>query len=423
MKKFYLETYGCKLNQSDSDLIRGVLARDFKEVSSSEEADFVVINSCGVVGKTEMKILKRAKSLKGKKIIMAGCLPLISPKGVVKVANGVIGPKDILCVAKVAEQIVKDKKVFQVSNKLVNKAKYYQLKKRRDNGISAIVPIAEGCLGNCSFCATRHARGKLKSFAMNDILREIKYLINSGYKEINLTSQDSVLYGLDRGKFLLPVLLNKISSIKGDFRVRVGMMNPFFAKKISKELISSFASEKIYNFLHLPLQSGDDKILKEMNRNYRISDFVDIVNDFRRGFNDVLLATDIIVGYPGETEINFNRTIKVIKKTKPSIVHIFRFSKRPFSQTINLKDYPDRIKKERSRELTKLSQKINIKDNRNFLGKEFEVLISEKGKKGTLIGRTPSFRAVILKQGKLGSFEKVKIIDFENNYLVGKIIY
>ena len=355
-------------------------------------------------------------------IIVAGCLSLISPKNIAKLADGIIGPKDVLSIGQVVKNVLKGKQVSNISRNEIDKAKYYSLKKRKDNGVSAIVSIAEGCLGNCNFCATRHARGKLVSFSMNSILEEIKSLVSSGYKEIQITSQDSILYGLDKGEFLLPKLLKEISSIKGDFRVRVGMMNPFFVKKVFKDLVNSFNSDKIYKFIHLPLQSGDDEILKKMNRNYKVKDFIDVVKEFRNNFEDVLLATDIIVGYPEEEEKNFKKTLEVIKETRPSVVHIFRFSKRPCSKTKDLKDFPDKIKKERSRRLTDLSQKINLKDNKKFVGNEFPVLISGEGKKGTLIGRLPSFRAVILKEGNLGNFEKVKINGFKENYLKGEII-
>jgi len=422
MRKFYLETYGCKLNQSDSDLIRGFLSQKFKETSSLEEADFVVINSCGVVGKTERKILKRMKEIKDKKILVAGCLSLISPKKVSEFADGIIGPKDIPSVVRVAEEILQEKKISVISRRSIDKARYFSIKRRKEGDISAIVPISEGCLGDCKFCATKYARGKLFSFSMNNILKEIEFLVESGYKEIQLTSQDSALYGLEKGDFLLPDLINKIDKIDKDFRVRVGMTNPFFAKKIIKELISSFKSKKVYKFIHIPLQSGDNNVLKEMNRNYRVEDFIDVVSEFRNNFDDVLLATDIIVGYPGETKESFEKTLSVIKETRPSIIHIFRFSKRPHSKTQDLKDFPDRIKKERSRKLTKLSRKINLEDNKQFLGKEFDVLISGEGKKGTVIGRTSSFRAVVLREGKLGDFKRVKIVGFKENYLKGKVI-
>lgn len=421
MKKFYLETYGCKLNQTDSDLIRGVLEKDFKETFSPKEADFIVINSCGVVEKTERKIIKRIKFLKGKKIILAGCLPLISPEISRQIAQGLIGPKNILSINKVVKSVLNGKNIFKVSDKRIDKARCYFLRKRRKNEISAIVPIAEGCLGNCTFCASRNSRGKLKSFSSNNILKEIKFLIDRDFKEIQLTSQDAAIYGLDDKKFLLPELLNKISEISGNFKLRVGMMNPEFAKNIKKELVRSFKSEKIYKFLHLSLQSGDDKILAEMKRGYKTNDFLKIIKEFKAHFKDILLAIDVIVGYPGEDGKSFQKTLNIIKKIKPGVLHVFRFSKRKGTLSQGLKDLPERIKKERSRMLNSVWREINLKENRKFLGKKFEVLVVKK-RKNNFLARLPSFRTVILKEGQLGKFQKVKIVGFKENYLIGDII-
>jgi len=420
MKKFYLETYGCKLNQSDSDLIRGILSKKFEEVSVLKEADFIIINSCGVVQKTERKIIKRIKLLKGKKIILAGCLPLIYPEAIKNKVLGTIGPQNILSIEKAADVVLKGKKFFEVSKKKIDKAQYCFFKKRKPNQASAIVAISEGCLGNCSYCAAKYARGKLNSFEIKNILQEIKSLVQLGYKEIQLCSQDAAIFGLDKGKYLLPELLKNISEIKGNFKVRVGMMNPGATEKILKELISVFESAKIYKFLHLPLQSGDDEILKKMNRNYKVKDFLEIIAALKKKFDDFLIATDVIVGYPGETEKSFQKTVDIIKKVRPAVFHIFRFSKRQNSEASKLKDFPDRIKKERSRILTKLFSQINLGENKKFLGKEFNVLIVEKRKNSTLLARTSSFRAVILKEGKIGEFKKIKIIDFRKNYLIGK---
>jgi len=421
MKKFYLETYGCKLNQTDSDLIRGILGKNFQEIFSTKEADFIVINSCGVVERTERKIIKRIKSLRGKKIIISGCLPVILPEESKKIALGVLGPQNILSIEKAANSVLKGKKFFEVSKKEIDKAKYCFLKKRDKNEVSAIVPIAEGCLGNCTFCASRNSRGKLKSFSENNILKEIKFLIESGYKEIQLTSQDAAIYGLDSKKFLLPELLNKISKIQGEFKLRVGMMNPEFAGKIRKKLVKAFESEKIYKFLHLSLQSGDDKILAEMKRGYKTEDFLKIIKEFKANFKDVLLAIDIIVSYPGEDGKSFQKTLNIIKKIKPGVLHVFRFSKRKGTFSEGLKDFPERIKKERSRMLNSIWREINLKENKKFLGKKLEVLVVGK-RKNNFLARLPSFRTVILNKGQLGKFQRVKITGFKYNYLIGETI-
>jgi MiaB-like tRNA modifying enzyme len=286
--------------------------------------------------------------------------------------------------------------------------------------VVAIVPISEGCLSFCSYCATKLAKGKLRSFDKKEILENIKMTLQSGAKEIQLTSQDLAIYGLEKGKFLLPELLKEISKIEGDFRVRLGMMNPKFARKIFGKILKILENEKFYKFLHLPLESGSNNVLKAMNRGYRVEEFLEMASKFKRKFKNSLLATDIIVGFPTETEKDFKETVSVIKKIKPEILHIFRYSKREGTVAAKLKDFPDRIKKERSRILTKIWQEISKEKSKKYLGKKFQALITEK-RGNTFLARLPSYKAVILKEGNLGEFVKVKIVGAKPNYLIGKI--
>lgn len=417
MKKFYLQTYGCKFNQVDSELIRKILKEKYKEASENE-ADFFVLNTCGVVEKTERKIIKRAIELKekGKPVIFAGCLSSISPNLTKKFADGAIGTKNIFFLPKVVEKVLEGKRSYYLKKGKNKKNSFSFFPK---NSVTSIISISEGCLSNCTYCATKFARGKLRSFDEDKILENVKKAILKGKKEIQLTSQNLAIYGLDRGGLFLPKLLKRILEIKGDFKVRLGMMEPFFAKKILKDLLSLMEDEKIYKFLHLPLQSGDDKVLKSMGRNYKVKDFLEIVGAFREKFKDSLLATDIIVGFPTESEKEFLNTVKIIKETKPEILHLFRYSKRKGTEAEKLKDFPERIKKERSRILSKIWQKIIIEKNKKFLGKSFEVLLVEKRKK-SFLARLNSFRAVVLKEGNLGERKIVKIVGAKPNYLIGE---
>ena len=415
---FYLKTYGCKLNQADSELIRGLLLKDHKE-SSKEEADFVVLNTCGVVEKTERKILKEAIELKqkGKKIIISGCLPLISFDECSKVADGIIGPTNISSISLIVKKVLKGEKAIDIKKKKIDKSDLCLKKKRGEReSCSAIISIAEGCLGSCSYCATRLARKELCSLDIENIIKETKSVISSGFKEIQLTSQDLSVYGMEKGKQMLPELLEELIKIKGDFRIKLGMMNPGHALKMIKKLLKAYESDKMYKFIHIPLQSGDDELLKKMNRGYSASDFMAVAEAFKKKFKDGIIATDIIVGHPLETETSFNRTIKVIKKIKPDIIHIFKFSKRRGTTDFKLKDYPDRIKKDRSRIVSELFENLNLEKNKKYLGKKFNVLIVEK-RKNKYLARTDSGRAVVLDEGEVGSFVKVKIVDYKWNYL------
>ena len=420
MRKFCLEIFGCKFNQAEGELIRKILSKNYQE-ASEKEADFVILKTCGVVEKTERKIIKRALQLKkkGKKIIFAGCLPLISPKVCKKIADGLVGPTNILDLPKVIKKVLAGKKFFSLKQKPIDKAKLKCFVIPKETCV-AIIPISEGCLSNCSYCATKLAKGKLRSFKEKEILKNVKLAIFQGAKEIQLTSQDLAIYGVDKGKWALPDLLIEILKIEGDFRVRLGMMNPSGAKKIFKKLLSIMKNKKIYKFLHVPLQSGDNKVLKSMNRNYKIKEFLELVKKFKRKFKNSVLATDIIVGFPTEDEKAFQNTIKIIKKIKPDILHLFRYSRREGTEAIKFRDFPDKVKKERSRILTKIWLEILKEKNKKYLGKEFEALITEK-RENSFLARLNSYKAVILKEGKVGDFVKVKIVGAKPNYLIGKI--
>lgn len=422
MAKFYLETYGCKLNQADSDLIRGVLKKEFQEASENE-ADFFVLNTCGVLERTETKILKRAKQLKqkGKKLILTGCLPLVSFEACKKLADGMIGPTNVLAIARVVQEVLLGKNIEMPEPEQVDKAQFCFFQNKK-NDCSTIISVGEGCVGHCSFCATRLARGPLKSFGIENILSKVRAALGLGFKEIHLTAQDLSCYGQDKGYCLLPTLLKEITRLRGDFRMKVGMLEPQSLKSILPDLIPVFKSSKIYNFFHIPMQSGDDSILEAMNRKYKAKEFLEIVEMFEKHFDDYLLATDVIVGFPNETEKQFNNTVKLIKKSKPHIVNINRFSSRPGTEAGALKDFPDRIKKERSRVLNQVCDKIKIQKNKKYLGQEYQVLVIKKSKNNTFLSRNEIGKAIILKKGKVGTFQKVKIIGFKPHYLIGKLV-
>jgi len=397
---FHIKTYGCKLNQSDSEIMRELLLEKHQETSLSD-ADFVILNTCGVVEKTERKILKEARKLKDKKIIITGCLPMISLEECQKVADGIIGPTNLLSINKIIDGIIK----VDIKKTKTDKAK---LKKSS----SKIIPIAEGCLGNCTYCATKFARKELFSFSAQEIINKIK---NSNEHEIYLTSQDLSVYGIDRGESLSS-LLKEIVKIDRDFKLKLGMMNP---KYVTDELLEVYESDKIYKFIHLPLQSGDNELLKKMNRGYKAEDFTGIVKKFRKKFKESIIATDIIVGHPLETEESFQKTLKIIKEVKPEVLHIFKFSKRKGTADFNLKDLPDRIKKDRSRMITEIFENYNYEKNKRYINKKLDVFIVEK-RKNNYLSRTSSGRAVALKEGKIGEKVKVKIIDCKWNYLIGE---
>jgi len=196
------------------------------------------------------------------------------------------------------------------------------------------------------------------------------------------------------------------------------MMNPTYVKDILDELIEYYCSEKIFKFLHLPVQSGSNKTLRRMNRNYRVNDFRSIVKKFRRTFPSITLSTDIIVGFPGEGKKDSQKTIQLIEETKPDIVNISKFGPRPGTKAAEMEELPREIINDRTKKLVELVEKIKFNNNQKWLGWKGEVLIDEAGRKGGFIGRNFAYKP-ILTEGKLGSFREVKIKSVRPTYLIG----
>lgn len=407
-------TYGCTMNQGDTEILKGIVAKEH-QICQEDSADVVVVNSCAVIGFTERKILKKIRELKakGKKVVVAGCLSAYSPEKVKEAgADEILTPKEIHLI---------NQKINGSLNGSFLKLKDVKIalpKLRHENSAIAIVAIAEGCLGSCSYCATRIARGKLRSFPVDTVVEEVKKAISQGYREIQLTAQDTGVYGFDMGTNLAE-LLNRITSIPGEFRVRVGMMNPTYAIKILDDLIEAYSSDKIYKFLHLPVQSGSNAVLRHMNRGYTVEEFLYIVRRFRGAFPELTLSTDVIVGYPTETQEDFELTYRLIEELKPDILNITRFSPREGTPAAKLRDIHEFIKKERSRRLTQLMKKIGYEKHRRYVGKKLRVLITKPGKQGTLLARTDNYKQVVLQSGKIGEFTQTIIKKATSTYLVG----
>ncbi|HDJ96655.1 MAG TPA: tRNA (N(6)-L-threonylcarbamoyladenosine(37)-C(2))-methylthiotransferase, partial [Candidatus Aenigmarchaeota archaeon] len=307
MKKVYMEIYGCAANQADFEIAAGLLKRaGFKLTKSPKDSDLNLIFTCNVKVPTEQRMIYRIEELTktGKPLIVAGCMPMVQRDLIERInpKASLIGPHSIHKIVDIVERTIKREKVVSLSYEKTVKV---CLPRVRRNPIIAIVPIAEGCAWQrCTYCIVKYERGKLFSFPERLIVKEVESSVKEGCKEIWITSQDNACYGLDIGTDL-PKLLNSITKVKGKFYVRVGMMNPVYVKNFVDRLINSYKSSKIFKFLHLPAQSGSNRILKAMKRGYSIKDFVRIVEKFRKRFKLLTLSTDIIVGFPGESEEDF----------------------------------------------------------------------------------------------------------------------
>ncbi|MEK6820425.1 MAG: tRNA (N(6)-L-threonylcarbamoyladenosine(37)-C(2))-methylthiotransferase [Nanoarchaeota archaeon] len=356
-KFIYFETYGCTANQNNTEIMKGLVRQVGLELTNNTDiADLLVINTCIVKEPTEKKIERRISSLlkkySKKPMIIAGCMPETRAGKLRKKNIYLLGTHHVKDIAKLIKKILENKyeeKEFLAEN---NEIKLGLPKIPRIDKIG-ITQIAEGCLGNCSFCITKLAKGKLFSYPEEKILENIKNDISAGCKEIWLTSQDNAAYGLPE-KRKLPELLRKIFALKGRFQVRLGMMNPENVLPILSELIEIYRHKKMKKFLHLPLQSGSNKILKEMNRKYSAEDWLKIVNMFRKEIPELFLSTDIIVGFPSETEEDFEKSCNIVEKIKPDMLNISRFWSMKPAPASKLKQLPVKTIKSRAKYIQSL---------------------------------------------------------------------
>ncbi|MCS7364660.1 MAG: tRNA (N(6)-L-threonylcarbamoyladenosine(37)-C(2))-methylthiotransferase [archaeon GB-1867-035] len=423
--KVYIETYGCAANKADSNIMRSLLLNRGHTIADTiDNADIVILNTCTVRGETERKIVKRIRELEELrkerkfKLIISGCMVKAQPALISSIT------KDASLVApqfteEIVEVVESKEKIIKINGEHIQR----KILPTYIEGLQYTVPIAEGCLGNCSYCIVKIARGKLRSFKLNQIVNAVKNAVAQGAKEIRLTAQDTAAYGCDIGT-TLPELISKITEIPGDFMIRIGMMTPNNALRILDELIEVYENEKVYKFLHLPLQSGDNRILKLMNRKYSVEEFKEIVYKFRGKYPELFLATDVIVGFPTESEEAFNNTCKVIMETQPDKIHISRFSPRPHTKAAAMPQILEPIKKKRSKIMTQLSFQIGLERNMKLIGKTRRVLPLERGKYESVKARLRNYKIVVIKEPKikLGEWVKIKITGATPIQLEGKII-
>lgn len=414
-RKIFVESYGCTQNKGDSEIIKYLL-KEFL-VDSIDKADTVIVNTCGVKGQTEKKIVERISLLlNNKRVIVSGCLPKINLNVIAPGVSGIIGPHDI---DKIQEVTFSDEKKVYLSEDNRRLGPKTAFKKMRDDSTSAIVQISEGCVGRCSFCCTRFARGRVHSFPIEEIVGEVREALSEGYREILFTSQDTAAYGIDIDSNLVS-LLERTFEINEEFRLRLGMANPNHIKSFEKDLVPIYTDSHMYRFLHIPVQSGDDQVLSDMKRDHTIKEYLATVSLFRKNIKDLYLCTDVIVGFPTEDENAFENTFKLIEKIRPDKINLTRFSPRPGTPSIKMKQIPSWTVKERSRRLNILRKKISFEINQSYIGREFKSLITERNIDGTFTGRIYNYKPVIVDDAKVGEFKDLIIEDATSTYLVGR---
>jgi threonylcarbamoyladenosine tRNA methylthiotransferase CDKAL1 len=419
--RVYIESYGCSNSRAEGEMIAGILEREGFYISNGpEDSDLLIFVTCDVKSPTERKVLSRIRKFRGRKIIISGCMPDLMREKLLEVDKdaSLLSTHHIKEVAQVAKDALDGKRV-EILGK-VDEIKLC-LPRKRSNPVINIVPISSGCDSSCSYCCVRLTKGRLFSYPKTLVLREVESSLSEGCKEIFITAQDTASYGKGEGENL-PTLLREISSISGKFQVRVGMMNPLHAKEILASLLDSYSSEKVFKFLHLPVQSGSDEILKSMRRGYGVGDFLEIIGKFRENFKEISVLTDIIVGYPGETEKDFDSTMRLVKQASPDAVFISKFGPRPMTEAAELEQLDKKVVDERSGRLHKLAKSIALERNMKWVGWEGEILVDERIR-GGLLGRNFAYKPVVIRtnQNVFGQFVNVEVEDATAHCLFAKI--
>ncbi len=420
-----LESYGCTLNKGEAEELAAMLDKGGHEVIQLTDAlpsgivDISIIFTCGVINTTELRMLRRIGQLKdiSKSIMICGCLGAICESEILKIA-----PDAMIFPPASNNDILRAINGNGNAN-MVDDANYIALEPR-DNKIG-ILPISTGCLGDCTYCITRSARGQLKSRGLEELKTRALDLISTDIRELQITSQDTAVYGMDMGPEgpRLPDVMNMVSSIDGDFMARVGMMNPSAVIEILQPLVKAYAEDKIFKFIHLPLQSGNDEVLEHMNRHYSISDYVEIIHALRAAHSDIFISTDIITGFPGEKEDQFQDSMDLISALSPDIVNVTRFSARSGTKAAVMPDQvPGWISKERSRIMMEQRFSISKAKMASRIGEKIDVLATEYKKPGTTFLRSRNYRPVIVeKHLPLGAWYEVEIVDNTDIHMIGEL--
>ncbi|MCE2615151.1 MAG: tRNA (N(6)-L-threonylcarbamoyladenosine(37)-C(2))-methylthiotransferase [Nitrosopumilus sp. (ex Thoosa mismalolli)] len=420
MAKIFVEAYGCSASFADSEMISGLIQNGGHTlVDDSSQSDLNVVVTCSVKDRTANKMIHRIKSLKTKPLIVAGCLPKAEKETVEKFTENasLLGPNSLGQTLQVINSTLKGRKEIALEDSDLSKV---GLPKIRLNPAIGIVEIASGCMSECTFCQTKLSKGDLVSYRLGDIVRQVKTEINDGCKEIWLTSTDNGCYGFDIGTDL-PSLVNAVAEIPEDFMLRVGMMNPMYIPRIKEELVKSFDSDKVFKFLHVPVQSGSDQVLHDMKRGHTTNTYREIVQKVRERFENLTISTDIIVGFPSETEEDFEKTVKLIDETRPEVVNLSRYSARPGTEAAEWKQIDVSEVKRRSKKIFEQISKITLENNQKWIGWNGKVLFDEKTDEG-IKGRNYAYKPIFVKDSvDIGQSSTVEITDATVNSLVGKI--
>jgi len=404
MARYHIETYGCTSNRGESRQIESAL-RDAGHycVDGPEQADVAILNTCTVVEKTERNMLRRAKELEAETadLIVTGCMALAQGEEFrdEAVDAQILHWDDVPTAVTNGECPTPGPGVEPVLD-----------------GVVGILPIARGCMSDCSYCITKQATGKIESPSVEENVEKARALVHAGAKELRITGQDTGVYGWDEGERKLHTLLDRIcTEIDGEFRVRVGMANPKGVHGIREELADTFARhDELYDFLHAPVQSGSDDVLGDMRRQHQVSEYLEVVEAFDDALDYWTLSTDFIVGFPTETDEDHAQSMALLRETRPEKINVTRFSKRPGTDAAELKGLGGQTKKDRSKAMSELKMNVVGDAYEAMVGEtKDDCLVVEHGTGDSVKCRDSAYRQIIVRNATEHGLEPGDFVDLE----------
>ncbi|MHC3380011.1 tRNA (N(6)-L-threonylcarbamoyladenosine(37)-C(2))-methylthiotransferase [Haloarcula sp. H-GB5] len=420
MARYHIETYGCTSNRGETQQIEQALREGgHHPADGPESADVAILNTCTVLEKTERNMLARAKELDKETpadLVITGCMALAQGE---EFQSADIDA-EVLHWDDVPQYVLNGEcpTITPDTGTVLN-------------GVVGILPIARGCMSDCSYCITKQATGRIESPSVEENVEKARALVHAGAKEIRITGQDTGVYGWDtnQGTSLLPELLDRIcSDIDGEFRVRVGMANPKGLHGVRDELAAVFAEhDKLYNFIHAPVQSGSDDVLADMRRQHAVSEYLEVVETLDDHLDYWTLSTDFIVGFPTEEPADHEQSMALLRETRPEKINVTRFSKRPGTDAADMKGLGGQTKKDRSKEMSEAKMELMAEAYEEMVGRTSSVLLVEDGTDESLVGYDEAYRQVVIADAQergleIGDTVEVEITSHNTVYAFGEPI-
>lgn len=433
MKTVAFYTLGCKVNQYETQAMSEIFLKSgYTIVDPLEKADVYVINTCTVTNLGDRKsrqFIRRSKKKNGDAVIaVVGCYAQMSPEEVQEIdgVDIILGTKDRSKIVELCEKVKEENKRFNLVEDIMQVKEFEELSIEEVKGKTrANLKIQEGCNQYCSYCIIPYARGQIRSRRLVNIIEEVKRLAKNGFKEIVLTGIHVASYGKDLGDSTLIDVLESIHDIDGIERIRLSSLEPTLVTEDFMTRLSRLS--KVCDHFHLSLQSGSDTVLKRMNRKYTSGEYKEIVRLIRKYMPNVAITTDIIVGFPGETDVEFYETYSLVEEVKFSKIHVFKYSPRAGTPAAKYKDQVDgNVKHERSNKLIDLGESLTKVFISGFLEKTIDVLFEDRNpdKDGYLEGYSTNYIKIVAKgdEKNQGNISKVFINDIDGESLLGEII-